>query len=125
MIDGFGERTRGVAQLMRDPRRAFLIVTSPEPEPARGGGVPGRASGRAGHAAGRLIVNRMHLDGLGDHTTEQVGALLGKQLGESLASRVARNLADFDVFVQRDRATVARLSAPLHDAPADPRPASR
>ena len=35
VLDGFGERTRGVAKLLRDPETTFLIVTSPEPEPAR------------------------------------------------------------------------------------------
>ena len=31
VIDGFGERTRGVAALLRDPSTTFMIVTSPEP----------------------------------------------------------------------------------------------
>ena len=35
VIDGFGERIRGVAELLRDPTTSFLIVTSPEQEPAR------------------------------------------------------------------------------------------
>ena len=35
VIDGFGERTRGVAALLRRPSTTFMIVTSPEPEPAR------------------------------------------------------------------------------------------
>ena len=52
VIDGFGERTRGVAALLRAPETAFLIVTSPEPEPAREARVPGRAAGRGGDAAG-------------------------------------------------------------------------
>jgi len=38
VMDGFGERTRGVAELLREPQTAFLIVTSPELEPARGRG---------------------------------------------------------------------------------------
>ena len=44
VIDGFGERIRGVAELLRDPETSFLIVTSPEPEPAREARVPRRAS---------------------------------------------------------------------------------
>src|SRR5438270_1669181 len=35
VIDGFGERTRDVAALLRSPETAFAIVSSPEPEPAR------------------------------------------------------------------------------------------
>ncbi len=35
LTDGFRERARGVEQLLRDPVTGFLIVTSPEHEPAR------------------------------------------------------------------------------------------
>jgi len=37
---GSGERTRGVAALLRAPETAFLIVTSPEPGARTGGSVP-------------------------------------------------------------------------------------
>ena len=46
VIDGFGERTRGVAALLRDPETSFLIVTSPEPEPAAEATVPRAAAAR-------------------------------------------------------------------------------
>jgi anion-transporting ArsA/GET3 family ATPase len=35
VLDGFGERTREVASLLRDAKTTFLVVTSPEPDPAR------------------------------------------------------------------------------------------
>jgi anion-transporting ArsA/GET3 family ATPase len=35
ILDGFGERTRGVAKLLRERTTTFFIVTSPEHEPAR------------------------------------------------------------------------------------------
>src|SRR5207237_558190 len=35
VIDGFSERTRRVASLLRDPATTFMIVTSPEHEAAR------------------------------------------------------------------------------------------
>src|SRR3984893_4781318 len=35
VIDGFSERTRGVASLLRDASTGFLIITSPEHEPAQ------------------------------------------------------------------------------------------
>ena len=50
VIDGFGERTRSVAALLRAPETAFLIVTSPEPEPAREARFLADAAGRDGHA---------------------------------------------------------------------------
>ncbi len=62
-----------------------------------------------------LIVNRVHRDGLEGHSAAQVQALLVDELGERLAARVAGNLADFDVLVQRDRESVAELSRGLGD----------
>ena len=35
VIDGFGERTRASQTLLRAAETAFVLVTSPEPEPAR------------------------------------------------------------------------------------------
>jgi anion-transporting ArsA/GET3 family ATPase len=115
ILDGFGERTRGVAKLLRDPTTTFMVITSPEPEPAHEAAFLAERLTQTDMARGGLIVNRMHFDGLGDHSVEQVQALLEPDLGERLASRVAHNLADFDVLVQRDRDTVARLSDKLGD----------
>jgi hypothetical protein len=39
--------------------------------------------------------------------------LLTPGLGDRLAARVAHNLADFDVLVQRDRKTIAHLALEL------------
>jgi anion-transporting ArsA/GET3 family ATPase len=113
ILDGFGEVTKGVAALLRDPTTTFLVVTSPEPEPAREAEFLAERLAQRGMSRGGLIVNRVHFDGLGDSSVEQVQALLAPDLGERLATRVAGNLADFDVLVQRDRGTVARLSREL------------
>jgi anion-transporting ArsA/GET3 family ATPase len=113
VIEGFGERTRGVEALLRSPQTTFLIVTSPEPEPAHEARFVAERLAAAGMAAGELIVNRVHSEGLGGHSREDVAELLAPDLGEELAGRVAGNLADFDVLVRRDRATIARLSAAL------------
>jgi anion-transporting ArsA/GET3 family ATPase len=115
ILEGFGERTRGVAELLRDPTTTFLVVTSPEPEPAREAEFLATRLAERHMSRGGLIVNRVHFDGLGDSSVEQVQALLTPDLGERLARRVAGNLADFDVLVQRDRETVARLSLELDD----------
>jgi anion-transporting ArsA/GET3 family ATPase len=115
VIDGFGERTRGVAALMRDSMSAFLIVTSPEDEPAAEAVFLAERLDAMGMARAAVIVNRVHLDGLGGHSAQEVGELLADDLGERMARRVAANLADFDVFVRRDRATVARLSHQLRE----------
>jgi hypothetical protein len=41
--------------------------------------------------------------------------VLAGELGESLARRAAGNLADFDVLVNRDRDTIARLRRDLDE----------
>jgi anion-transporting ArsA/GET3 family ATPase len=110
VIDGFGERTRGVQELLRSPETGFVLITSPEAEPAQEARFLARRLAQAGMAEPELIVNRAHLDGLGGHSPEQVQELLVPALGDGLAGRVARNLADFDVLVERDRRTIAGLS---------------
>jgi anion-transporting ArsA/GET3 family ATPase len=113
VIDGFGEQTRGVAELLRSPGTTFAIVTSPEPEPALEASYLAAHLHEAGMARGGLIVNRVHREGLHGHTVEQVAALLQDELGERLAARVAANLAEWDVLARRDAATVTRLSSEL------------
>ncbi len=115
VLDGFGERTRGVAALLRAPQTHFLIVTSPEPEPAREAVFLADRLASAGMPGGELIVNRVHSDGLGGRSVREVKDLLAADLGEQLAGRVAANLADFDALVQRDRETIARLSSALEE----------
>ncbi len=115
VIDGFGEQTRDVAQLLRAPETAFLIVTSPEPEPAREASHLAARLDEAEMARDGLVVNRVHREGLHGHSTEQVTEMLEPELGERLAARVASNLADFDVLTRRDAATVKRLSSELDD----------
>jgi anion-transporting ArsA/GET3 family ATPase len=118
VIEGFGERTRGVAALLRAPQTAFLIVTSPESEPATEAVFLAEKLSAAGMHDGELIINRVHSAGLGGHSEEQVRELLQPELGEQLAARVAANLADFDALVKRDEATISRLSGALSGRPA-------
>ena len=115
MVDGFRERAHAVEALLRDPATAFLLVTSPEPEPAREAAAFAEHLAAAGMDRAATVVNRVHRDGLQGHTPAQVQALLTDELGERLAARVAANLADFDVLVERDRASVAHLSGALGD----------
>ncbi len=111
VIDAFGDRTRSVAALLRDPRTSFLIVTSPEPEPAGEAVFLAQRLADAEMAVGGLIVNRVHTHGLHGLSAPEVAESLAADLGERLAARVASNLADFDVLVRRDRETIAQLSS--------------
>ena len=113
VIDPFSQRTRDVASLLRESSTAFLIITSPEPEPAREAVFMARKLDARGMSRSELIINRVNRDGLGGHTVDEVNELLAPTLGEPLALRVAHNLADFDVLAQRDRKTVARLTHEL------------
>jgi anion-transporting ArsA/GET3 family ATPase len=113
LIDGFRERARGVEQLLRDPSTAFLIVTSPEHEPAREALFLHAQLAEAQMGCAGLIVNRLHDHGLDGHTPEHLTQLLSARLGATLAARVAGNLADFDVLARRDRESVAELCGAL------------
>jgi anion-transporting ArsA/GET3 family ATPase len=113
VTDGFAERTRAVSTLLRSPQAGFLIVTSPEAEPAREARYLAERLDAAGMPRAELVVNRVHNDGLNGHSSEEVGDLLSRELGAALAARVASNLADFDVLVRRDRASIEQLSRSL------------
>lgn len=116
LTDGFRERARSVEQLLRDPATAFLIVTSPEHEPAREAAFLHTQLTREKMGFSGLIVNRFHDRGLDGHTSEQVAQMLSAELGGVLAARVATNLADFDVLATRDRESVATLSKRLGES---------
>jgi anion-transporting ArsA/GET3 family ATPase len=115
MVDGFRESAHGVEELLRDPATAFLLITSPEPEPVRETVFFAEQLAAAEMELTALIVNRTHRDGLEGHTREGVQALLADELGERLAARVAENLAEFDVLARRDRASVERLERILEE----------
>ena len=87
VLDGFGERTRAVAALLRDPDTAFLIVTSPEPEPAREAGYLAAKLAQAGMGTGELIFNRVHVDRL--HGVDAVHDLDGVAVGLGQADAFA------------------------------------
>ena len=115
VLDGFSERTRGVAAMLREDETTFMVVTSPEHEPAREAVFLADTIAAAGMSRGGLIVNRVHFDGLGGRPLAAVQAHLGRQLEASLAARLATNLADFDVLARRDEDTIATLSLRLSE----------
>jgi len=113
VIDGFGAQTREVAALLRDPATVFMIVTSPESDPAREAAFLARTLDARGMRRGGLIVNRVHSYTLEGQPAERARELLAPAVGERLAARAAANLADFDVLAERDRRVIARLQREL------------
>jgi anion-transporting ArsA/GET3 family ATPase len=113
VLDGFGERTRRVGELLHSPRTAFLIVTSPEHEPSREAAFLAGKLRDADMSDAHLIVNRVHSDSLDGLSVEEVAAVLAPRLGDELAARAAANLGDYDVLARRDAATIARLAREL------------
>jgi anion-transporting ArsA/GET3 family ATPase len=113
VIEGFGERTRGVSALLRSPQTSFLIVTSPEAEPSREAGFLAGRLESAGMTPDELIVNRVHTQSLHGLEEGQLVELIAPALGARLAERVALNLTDFDLLASRDRETIAALSQSL------------
>jgi anion-transporting ArsA/GET3 family ATPase len=115
LTEGFAERARGVEELMRDPTTAFLLLSTPEPEPAREAIFLAEQLAGASLTRTGVVLNRVHPGGLEGLAVEDVRELLAPELGADLAARAAANLADFDVLVRRDRESIAHLSAALED----------
>lgn len=116
LTDGFRERARGVEALLRDERTRFLVVTSPEAEPAREARFVHEQLERHGMRRAGLVVNLVHDTGLEGRPVEQVAALLRPELGEELAARAAANLGDFDVLARRDAHGIEALARELGEA---------
>jgi anion-transporting ArsA/GET3 family ATPase len=113
LVDGLSERARGVEQLLRDPATSFLLITSPEHEPAQEALFLHERLTAAGMSWGALIVNRVHEIDLKGRTPEEVLALLMAKVDERLARKLTDNLVDFDVLARRDRRTIAWLKDSL------------
>jgi anion-transporting ArsA/GET3 family ATPase len=111
--EGLRERARSVEALLRDETSTFLIVTSPEREPAREAEFLHASLLRAGMPYGALIVNRVHEGLLDDDELAELQALVDRELDARLGARVMSTVADFEVLVARDAESLARLSQAL------------
>jgi anion-transporting ArsA/GET3 family ATPase len=112
LVDGFRERASGVKKLLADPATTFLIVTSPEREPADEAIFFREKLREAGMPFGGLIVNRVQLD-LVEGDPDEVAGELEDELGPDLVAKVAETLRELQVLAVRDLASLTRLMEEL------------
>jgi anion-transporting ArsA/GET3 family ATPase len=118
LIGGFRERAEQVEALLRTPGTTFLLVTSPEREPIDEALFFQERLQLARMALCGAIVNRMHVDELGDEAVlNDLPSALERDAGLSpaLARSVAAAFADEHALARRDAANVAHLRARLGD----------
>lgn len=114
LVDGFRERAEGVKALLADPATVFLVVTSPEREPAEEAIFFRSKLRESGMPFGGLIINRVHLLDAGSGrlpSPEAVAADLVEDLGPRLSAKVARTYGEALATAERDAASIERLCA--------------
>lgn len=109
VLDGFRERASGVKALLADDATTFLIVTSPEREPAAEAVFFRDKLREAGMPFGGLVVNRVHP--LADETPPDDVA----GLEPALARKALKTLAEFRALAARDAAAIAGLRTAIGD----------
>jgi len=115
LVEGFKKRAAGVKALLADPATTFLIVTSPEREPAAEAIFFRGKLREARMPFGGLIVNRAHVVGDEFGQPDAVRAELGSALGTALANKVAHSVADLQRLAARDAVSIAHLSDELDE----------
>jgi anion-transporting ArsA/GET3 family ATPase len=116
LIDGFRERAAAVKALLADPGTTFFIVTSPEREPVAEAIFFHGKLREARMPFGGLVVNRAAVvdEALGDPVAVRAG--LRDELGDALAGKVARSVADLQLLAERDAESIGRLKAALDES---------
>jgi len=115
LVDGFKQRAAGVKALLADPATTFLIVSSPEREPAAEAIFFRDKLREAQMPFGGLIVNRAEVvdDAIG--APDAVRVELDSALGTSLADKVAHSVADLQRLAARDAESIEHLKARLDE----------
>jgi len=112
MAEGFRERAERVNALLADSRTAFLLVTSPALDSVDEAVYFHHRLLDSGLPFAGVVVNRMHPLAADDHRAD-----LARLLGDELGSKVLRNLADYRLLADRDRASLERLRSKLGRKP--------
>jgi anion-transporting ArsA/GET3 family ATPase len=117
LLGGFRERAAQVDALLHDPATAFVLVSSPEPEPVEEAIWFARRLHEARMTLAGALVNRVHADALEGEAPPDLAALLRAEAGLSvaLAARVVEVFTDEHALARRDDAGIVRLAAQLGD----------
>ncbi len=109
LLDGFRARAREIKALLADRQTTFVLISSPQREPATEAVFFAERLRDAGLEVGGLIVNAVHVAPGELPDDEQLVAALGAPL----AGRVARTCAEAALLAARDRDAVAELALAL------------
>jgi len=126
MEDGFRRRARKVAELLADPRTAFLLITSPGRDSISEAGYFARRLREVGLGVDGLVVNRIH-PRFGDEMPEDLRARAVALAGTAEAGggseaqaglvQLYENLADFSELVARESRQLDGLEQQVGDVP--------
>lgn len=116
VLDGFRERAAAVSRLLSDETTTFLVITSPERDPAEEAIFFVRKLREAEMEFGGLVVGRVTTWPGPDDEIDPDAIVAALDGDERLAAKVARTLAELRAVAARDRAQVARLAAATGDS---------
>jgi anion-transporting ArsA/GET3 family ATPase len=109
VLDGFRARAKEIKALLADSRTTFVIVSSPQREPAQEAIYFAQRLRDAGLTLGGLVVNGVH--DAPDTRIDEAAA--SDALGPALAAKVSHTCAEASVLAARDRDSIARLAREL------------
>ena len=111
MHDDFVDRARAIEQVLSDRRTAFIVISTPEPGPARDAAALIGELGRRRLELGAVVVNRV----LPDAVRDLVGADVATRLAAA-PDKVAERLATVIELDATDRARLETVLAEMADA---------
>jgi anion-transporting ArsA/GET3 family ATPase len=112
VLDGFRERATGVKALLADEATTFLIVTSPEREPAAEAVFFRDKLREAGMPFGGLVVNRVHVLAAEE---PPAGDAAVPGLEPALARKAVKTLGELRALAARDAAAIDGLRGAVGD----------
>ena len=117
MVPGFRERAAAVNELLGQEQTSFLLVTSPQSDSIDEALYFETRMRESDLPFGGVIVNRMHEEVDPKLEAGGVEAQLAELLDAGLARKLTRNLEDYQLLAERDRANVAELERRLQGEP--------